>query len=591
MSGDEGGFVMVWMALMLLVLLAFCGFGIDVSNWWYIGQKEQRAADAGALAGSIYMPNDLVSARAVALKVASQNGYTNGVNATVTATQEPQPSRIRVTITSTTTNFFAGLVGFNNETISRDAVADFQGPVPMGSPTATLGQDPDEGDIQQLWLNTSAPSSNKSEGDRFATNKCSGGEYACPGPNTEYSADGYTYRVRVTSIQGGQPLVFQVFDPAWINTDNFCNNGNMPNVQQNGIPGLTGAPWNITDVLNRYGTSADTLSTGPALYCTGDQSSSGSGNNTTYIVRAPDLTPWTDLDNPVIDIATCRPASFYPINTPLGALLDPTNGNANGVYVKNYFHRWATICSIPSASLASYGTNGLGDYVIQVKTNSTRSSLPAGDTATFKTWPLGACNGITACEATGTGGPTTEGGFNRYSIRAGYGTSSGVSGKAPNGAGVSVFATENLPIFANSGSVSSPTFYLARVTPTAGSGRTLTLNFYDIGDVGGGGSVTLSILAPGDSNYSGGFPVCTYHRDNATTDVTATGCSIPGMTNSVYNGRLVTMTIPIPADYNCAFNSGTGCWLKVRMTYVSAQPNDTTTWTASLNGDPVRLVE
>ena len=136
LSGDDGGFVMVWLALLMLVLLAFCGFGIDVANWWYIGQREQRAADAAALAGSIYMPNDVATARAIALKVSSQNGYTNGVNATVMANQEPQPSRIRVTVTSTTTNFFAGLVGYNNETISRDAVADFQGPVPMGSPTS-----------------------------------------------------------------------------------------------------------------------------------------------------------------------------------------------------------------------------------------------------------------------------------------------------------------------------------------------------------------------------------------------------------------------------------------------------------------------
>ncbi len=113
MSGEDGGFVIVWMALMLLVLLAFCGFGIDVAHWWFVGQKEQRAADAAALAGSIYMPNDLPSAQAIALRVSAQNGYKNGVNATVTATQEPQPSRIRVTVRTTITNFFAGLVGYN----------------------------------------------------------------------------------------------------------------------------------------------------------------------------------------------------------------------------------------------------------------------------------------------------------------------------------------------------------------------------------------------------------------------------------------------------------------------------------------------
>jgi hypothetical protein len=52
------------------------------------------------------------------------------------------------------------------------------------------------------------------------------------------------------------------------------------------------------------------------------------------------------------------------------------------------------------------------------------------------------------------------------------------------------------------------------------------------------------------------------------------------------------MTIPIPSDYTCSFASTTGCWIKVGMTYNSgAQPNDTTTWSATLTGDPVRLVE
>ena len=148
-------------------------------------------------------------------------------------------------------------------------------------------------------------------------------------------------------------------------------------------------------------------------------------------------------------------------------------------------------------------------------------------------------------------------GYNRYALRAGWGTSSGTTGQMPDGTGVSISATRDLPIYANAGAATTPTFYLARVTPTAGSGRTLALNFYDIGDVGSG-SVTMSILAPPDSNYSGGFPTCTYHRDNALSEVTAAGCSIPNMTSSVYNGRLVTMTIPIPNNYTCSFASSDG---------------------------------
>ncbi len=438
LSGDEGGFVMVWLALMLLVLLAFCGFGIDVANWWYVGQREQRAADAGALAGSVYMPNDVPGGRAAAFRVVSQNGYTNGVNATVTANQEPQPSRIRVTVTSTVTNFFAGLVGFNNETISRDAVADFQGPVPMGSPTSKLGQDPDEcdpstsGSCANFWLNTSGPAGTKREGDRFATGVCNDGTVAgCSGTtNTEYQPDGYTFRVRVNSIQAGQPLVIQVYDPAWMYTEDFCNNGNMPsNLQQNNIPNLTGAPWNITNVvpsgpgnISRYATSGAGMSinSGGTRWCAGDQNAGGGGgniNNTSYILRTPDLSPWDDLNNSVLtSVSSCVPTYFRGINQPMQTLLDPTNVSNDATYVKNYFHRWVTICSIPAANVQ------LGDYILQVKTNSGTGSLTAPG-GTYQTW--GNTSDATANVS------NSNAGYNRYALRAGWGTSSGVTGAGP----------------------------------------------------------------------------------------------------------------------------------------------------------------
>jgi Putative Flp pilus-assembly TadE/G-like len=600
MHGDEGGFVIVWMALMLLVLLAFCGFGIDVSHWWFVGQKQQRAADAAALAGSIYLPNDLATGQATALHVSAQNGYKNGVNATVLATQEPQPSRIRVTITTTITNFFAGLVGYNTQTIARDAVADFQGPVPMGSPTNKLGQDPDEcvpatpGSCANFWLNTSGPKGTKREGDRFATEVCNDGTVAnCTGTvNEEYNPLGYLYRVRVNSIVAGESLMIQVYDPAWIHTGDFCNTNMPTQINHAQITALTGAPWNITNVApapvtgaSRYATSASgqSITLNGTRWCTGDQNAgAGSENNTSYIVRAPDSTPWTDVDNPIVTTATCVPSYFRGVDTPLQTLLQADDGSDPGKYVKNYFHRWATVCSIPSNEVV------LGDYVLQVKTNSPTAGLGAAG-PTYQTWSGGDPGGA----ATNNGR-----GYNRYALRAGWGvaptTSSGIHTNSlnPNSTGVSISATRDLPIYANAGDTASPTFYLARITPTAGSGRTLLLNFYDIGDVGGGGSVNFAILAPGDSNYSGGFPTCTYHRDNAPAEVTAAGCTIPSMTTGVYNGRIVTVTIPIPANYTCTFADPVGCWIKVRMTYTTGTaPNDTTTWSATLAGDPVRLVE
>jgi hypothetical protein len=140
----------------------------------------------------------------------------------------------------------------------------------------------------------------------------------------------------------------------------------------------------------------------------------------------------------------------------------------------------------------------------------------------------------------------------------------------------------------NAGSNTTPTFYLARITPTAAN-RTLHLEFYDIGDVGSG-SVNLQVLPPADSALST-FSNCTFQRDGSTSTTSST-CTFTGMTSTNYNGRMVSLSIPIPNGYNCDFNNTAGCWLKVKLSFNNgATPTDTTTWSASIDGDPVRLIE
>ena len=172
-------------------------------------------------------------------------------------------------------------------------------------------------------------------------------------------------------MQAGQPLVIQVYDPAWMYTEDFCNNGNMPsNLQQNNIPNLAeravehhrtwcrAGPGNIT----RYGTSGagQSINTGGTRWCTGDQNAGGGAgniNNTSYIVRQPDLSPWSDTDNAIETSVACVPTYFRGINQPMQLLLDPTNVSNDAMYVKNYFHRWVTVCSIPRTRCRSATTS------------------------------------------------------------------------------------------------------------------------------------------------------------------------------------------------------------------------------------------
>ena len=90
---NERGMVMAWFGIMLLVLMAFAGFGVDVGHWWYEGQREQQAADAAAHAGVVFLPADLAQAKLVARQEAAQNGFNDGIitNAPVNADDHGDP--------------------------------------------------------------------------------------------------------------------------------------------------------------------------------------------------------------------------------------------------------------------------------------------------------------------------------------------------------------------------------------------------------------------------------------------------------------------------------------------------------------------
>src|SRR5690242_9898354 len=75
---DEQGLALVWMTLFLMVILGFTALAVDMGRGYYIAQREQNAADAASLAGTIYLPGDITTAYSAAQNVASANGFTNG---------------------------------------------------------------------------------------------------------------------------------------------------------------------------------------------------------------------------------------------------------------------------------------------------------------------------------------------------------------------------------------------------------------------------------------------------------------------------------------------------------------------------------
>src|SRR5690242_7430200 len=82
-SGRERGQTLVLFVIVSVVLIGAVAIVTDVSWLWVNQQRMQRAADAAALAGAIYLPGDPTTAYAVARAEAAKNGYTNGANGVV----------------------------------------------------------------------------------------------------------------------------------------------------------------------------------------------------------------------------------------------------------------------------------------------------------------------------------------------------------------------------------------------------------------------------------------------------------------------------------------------------------------------------
>ncbi len=144
--GSDGQ-VLALFVLAVFVIIGMVAVVIDVAWFWTNEQDMQRAADAGALAGAVYLPGDVPRAYAAARAEATKNGYTTGVNgATVTPAQDTGNSRrLKVTISAPVEAYFAQVFCVVMPTCTEQitatvkSIGEFVLPVPMGSPQNYYG--------------------------------------------------------------------------------------------------------------------------------------------------------------------------------------------------------------------------------------------------------------------------------------------------------------------------------------------------------------------------------------------------------------------------------------------------------------------
>ncbi len=174
-------------------------------------------------------------------------------------------------------------------------------------------------------------------------------------------------------------------------------------------------------------------------------------------------------------------------------------------------------------------------------------------------------------------------GNNRFALRV-------KSGSTATTGAVSISGWQNMSIYANY-SGAPQIFNLVRTIPAAQT-KTLNIHFFDIGDATAPTSVT--VLPPLDAKVNGtpltAFSGCT--GSGVVSGSLGTNCGVTGATSTNYNGKVQTVSVPIPDTYTCNSTQSGGCWVRVQLKLDQAgNTNDTTTWSASVDGDPVRMIK
>ena len=174
-DSDDRGAALMLVGSSLLLLMGMAAFGTDLA-WFYLNSARiQRAADAAALGGVVYLPGDPTEAYAAAVRVATQNGYTDSVEAAQVMPERipDQPTQLKVTISDTVETFFLKALGFDGTTITQTATADYVPPLRLGSPRNQFGNSCDPKVFNNcgpnFWANITGKYMATGMGDAYAS--------------------------------------------------------------------------------------------------------------------------------------------------------------------------------------------------------------------------------------------------------------------------------------------------------------------------------------------------------------------------------------------------------------------------------------
>lgn len=563
---EERGAILPMMAILMIVLMGAAAMAVDLGWLFWNSVEIQHGTDAAALGGVVYEPDDPLAAHTEAKAAAMENGYDDdAAETTVTAVDffddssaVLNESMLRVTITHEVPTFFMTLFGIDTVDISRTAVAEFVQPLALGSPESYFGDDPARGISVGFWGQINGHYVAKIGGDRFASqcidnqfgSGCSPNAEARPvsGLGTPSAQGGYLYGIEVK--EGSHTgLQVEIFDGPVYAIRKWAK----------GVPEFDGTfPNPPVDV---WGEEIRGNFAGDLKYNPPPGSNTWTVDSTTwFMLYGPDLTPLvtTDGNKLLCSVAYDERVGNAPNN-------DEDRPPLSDAYMADYGPMGWDVNWLEFNQVSPGILNAMWD------------TMGSSTLAEFEDCPESFDQGWGTYVLRVANEQTSGRGANKYSLR--------VSSLGPDQP--AIYGIGDMVMSATRGS-SWSNFHLARVEQRY-AGKTLIVELWDIGDVEGGN--------PPDDNAwfkiidgTGSTVTCDWVATSTTAPSNATAgsgaCDINASARR-FNNELITMTIPIPDTYTC---TGDGCWWKIDYT-IAGQMKETTTWSAYIDGAPVRIVE
>lgn len=244
-SGDkESGYAIAMVSLLMIPMLGFMALAIDVGAWYTQATRVQRAVDAAALSSVVWMPTidsptGSPDARSVAIETMSKHGidFSETFNHSDGSTKlrweltvEAVPAnsfQVRVILSDNDAPVYFGQLFVDDVQITRQAIAEFVKPVPLGSPGNSLGIDCDDASPTATcsegspgyWLRSVGVQRLHEHGD-FRSSGCLNGQpcdpynLTDPNRNSGFDDGGYVFAIDVPTA--GTWVTVDLFDPGFL---------------------------------------------------------------------------------------------------------------------------------------------------------------------------------------------------------------------------------------------------------------------------------------------------------------------------------------------------------------------------------------